>query len=602
MTEPHIVSLGSIVVLAGGAQWLAWRLRLPSILLLLAVGFIAGPVVGLIHPDTLFGESLFPIISVSVAVLLFEGGLSLKFKHIRGHGQLVTKLISVGIIVAWLATAALAHWVLGYDWQISLLLGAILSVSGPTVVGPLLRHIRPPDHVGSVLRWEGILIDSIGALLAILVFGAVVQANEVTLLGALLAVLKTAVLGSLIGVAGAAVILLALKRFWVPDYLQVSLSLMAVVGVYLTANLFQSEAGLFAVTVMGIALINQHWVSVEHIVEFKENLSVLLIGGLFIVLASRLTLADLSFLDWRLGLFVAGLVLVVRPLMVAVSARKSAFSFKEKALLAGVYPRGIVAVAVASIFAISLEASGYPAAGIIKPVVFLSVIGTVLIYGLLSLPYARLLGLSKPHPTGVFFVGADEWVRALATVLQQAGVTVRLVDEHWSDIKAAQAVGLPARHIHTYHEHLADEVETGDVGYLLAVNESDEINSLVAAHYLGVFDRKHIFQLPFDIPADGPLDSQEPYLVGRALFSRSATAHAMATRFREGACFSEMALDAGAELERVQAERGQGFLPICLIRESGQLDFCTVSNRPKPRSGDRLVYMCPPKDGVPLAA
>lgn len=257
MTEDLLVGLASIIVLGIVAQWLAWRLRLPSILLLLIFGFVAGPVTGFLDPDALLGNLLLPIVSLSVAVILFEGGLSLKIAEVRETGSVVRNLISAGVLFTWVISATAAHFILGLNWDLAMPLGAVLVVSGPTVILPLLRYVRPTGQVSSVLKWEGILIDPIGAMLAVLVFEAILvgEVEEATTL-AVIGLLKTVLIGGAVGVLGAYVMISLLKRYWIPDFLQEVVSLTWVVSAFTASNLLRTESGLLAVTVMGVALAN----------------------------------------------------------------------------------------------------------------------------------------------------------------------------------------------------------------------------------------------------------------------------------------------------------------------------------------------------------
>jgi NhaP-type Na+/H+ or K+/H+ antiporter len=297
MVEHILLSLASIIVLGIGAEWLAWRLRLPSILLLLIFGIVVGPVTGFLNPDALFGDLLLPVVSIAVAIILFEGGLNLRISELRQVGGVVRNLITIGVLVTWLIGAGAAHFLLGLNFALALLLGAILVVSGPTVIMPLLRHLRPSGQVGSILKWEGIVIDPIGAILAVLVFEAILaggfrEAAAVTVIG----LLKTILIGGGIGMLGAMIMVLLLRRFWIPDFLHGAVSLTLVIAVFAGSNLLQTDSGLLAATVMGIYLANQRTVSVRHIVRFKENLRVLLISGLFILLAARLQVSHLGLL------------------------------------------------------------------------------------------------------------------------------------------------------------------------------------------------------------------------------------------------------------------------------------------------------------------
>lgn len=595
MIEPELLSLGLIIILSGLAQWIGWRFSFPSILLLLLFGFLGGPVFGVVHPDALFGEALFPFISLSVAILLFEGGLSLRFSQLKGTGSVVRNLLSVGMAATWLLGSAGAHFVLGLDWRLSLLLGAVLTVSGPTVVGPLLRHIRPSPTIGSILRWEGILVDSVGALLAIIVFGVVTSVTGHGLLFVAATIVKDLVVGVLLGLAGAAAMVVMLKRYWIPDYLHVAASFMAVIGVFIASNALQPESGLLAVTVMGIALINQRYVSVEHIVEFKENLRVLLIGALFIVLSARLDVSDLAYADWRLGVFLVLLILVVRPAAVALSARSSSLTLGEKTFLAAVYPRGIVAAAVSSVFALRLMDSGYPGAEAFAPLAFLTVAGTVAVYGLSALPVARYLGVAKPDPQGVLFIGGDDWVRSIAVALIREGISVHMLDEHWSNITKGRLQGIPMQYVNSVHDYVSDEVELGDMGRLVAMTPSDELNSLVASHYVDAFGRKEVYQLPFDAPKDQWRDPSGPQIGVRILFGREVRFTHLAELFAQGAEVRVTNITEEHPFEMAMARYGEHAIPVCVIDKAGRPRLATADQRLWPSPGERLMTIVPPE-------
>ncbi len=298
MTEP-LIQLTLVAVVGLGAQLLAWHLRLPSILLLLLSGFLLGPVLGLITPDALLGETLFPLVSLSVGLILFEGGLTLKLKELPASGPVVARLISVGALATWIVAALGARFLLGLDWALAILFGAILIVTGPTVVGPLLRQIRPHGRAGTILKWEGILIDPVGAVLAVLVLEIIALGGGVSVTSfVLLGVGRSLLVGVVLGLLGAAVLVALMRRHLIPDYLQSGVTLMLVVGFFTLGDLLAAEGGLLTVTLMGIALANQTYVPVRHIVEFKENLQVLLIGVLFILLAGRVQVADLFQVGW----------------------------------------------------------------------------------------------------------------------------------------------------------------------------------------------------------------------------------------------------------------------------------------------------------------
>jgi NhaP-type Na+/H+ or K+/H+ antiporter len=594
------IALAGILVLGVAAQWAAWRLRLPAILLLLAAGYLAGPVLGWLHPDELFGELLLPVISLSVAVILFEGGLTLNLHELREVGGAVAGLITVGILVTWVLAAAAAYVWLHLPLALATLLGSILVVTGPTVILPLLREIRPNPRVGSVIKWEGIVNDPIGAILAVLVFEAILAGGVQH--GASVAawgVLKAAVAGGGVGLAAAAVMVFVLRRHWVPDFLQNPVFVMAVVAAYTAANLLQTESGLLATTVMGAALANQRRVTVRHVAEFKESLRVLLLAFLFITLAARVPVQDLRTLGWASGAFLATLVLVVRPAATLVSTWRSNLTWRERALVAWMAPRGVVAAAVSSIFALRLADAGWTEAPRIVVLAFLVITGTVTVYGLTAAPLARALGLATPNPQGALLVGAHAWARALARALRDLKIEVVLADSNWTNVAAARREGLRALHVNVLGERALDEIPVEGLGRLLALTPNDEVNSLAALHFREIFGRSEVYQLPSGNAGQREEDLA-PTLRGRLLFAPTATYEELGRRFAAGATIERTKLAPDFDPEAFRQRYGDRTLPLFLLQENGNLAVFATDRAPTPRPGQTLVHLVEP--GVEASA
>ncbi|HEY5315042.1 MAG TPA: cation:proton antiporter, partial [Pirellulales bacterium] len=343
MFEPYL-QLAAILALGMAAQWLAWRCTLPAILVLLLAGFALGPLVELcghprlIDPDRLLGDLLQPIVSLAVAVILFEGGLSLDLRELKTTGHVIWKLVTIGTVVTWTVATLAAHYILGLVWPLAILLGAILVVTGPTVIGPMLRFVHPIGSVGSILKWEGIVIDPIGAMLTVLFFEAIprpnVEAAQSIAQSIALGIVITAGVGALVGAAGAAILVVSMRRYWLPGFLQSPVTLALVAASYAVAEQVEPEAGLFAVTMMGILIANQRQVAVAHILEFKETLSTLLVSSLFIVLAARMRFSDFEHVGLESIAFMFVLMLVARPAAIALSTMRSGLTWREKAFLA----------------------------------------------------------------------------------------------------------------------------------------------------------------------------------------------------------------------------------------------------------------------------
>jgi NhaP-type Na+/H+ or K+/H+ antiporter len=590
-----LVGLAGIAVLGVGAQWLAWRLRLPSILLLLAVGFVAGPVTGFLDPDALFGELLFPLVSLSVGLILFEGGLSLRARDLRAMGASVWSLVTVGAGITWaLATWAAQH-MLGMEAGTALLLGAILVVTGPTVVGPLLRHVRPVGTVANVAHWEGIVIDPIGAALAVLVYEALRDASSAGFEAAAremgLHMLYTIGVGALVGGLGALITVIILRRFWVPDFLQSPVLLMLVAGAFTASNLLQDESGLFTVTLMGVFLANQRLVPVKHIVEFKENLRVLLIASLFILLAARVSADDFRALGWRGPAFVVFLIVIVRPAAVLVSTIGSSLSRNERVFLAWLAPRGIVAASVASVFALRMGESG----GGLVPATFLVIVGTVTVYGLTAAPLARRLGLSNPNPQGVVFASAHPGARAIAAGVSAAGFPVLMIDNNRGNINAARMEGLPTAYASILSEHALDAAEQGGLGRLLAMTADDDVNVLATLHFRELFGRAGVYQLP-SLQEDNPrVAGAPPHLRGRNLFSSGATYDALDQRFAEGQVVKATKLSPEFDYKAFRGRYGEDALVLFIVTDAGSLLVCTAEKAPAPKPGQTLICLVDPR-------
>lgn len=595
MTEHILIGIASIIVLGIGSQWLAWRISVPSILLLLISGFIAGPWTGLVQPDELFGDLLLPIVSVSVAIILFEGGLSLRFSELHKTGNVVLNLVSIGVIVTWGLGSVAAYYLLDLNYQISVLLGAILVVTGPTVIIPLLRHVKPSGRVGPIIKWEGIVIDPIGAILAVLVFEAIIAGGLGTATTkTIVTVFKSFVIGGMIGLAGAGVIIITLRRHWVPDFLQISLTLMITVAVFTLSNLIQTESGLLTVTVMGIALANQKWVNIKHIIEFKETLRILLISTLFIILAARLDLSELKYmLNKESMIFLAILILVIRPLSVLAATFMEELTWKERFFISWMAPRGIVAAAVSSVFALRLVDAGYEQAFLIVPLTFLVITGTVTIYGLTASPLARWLKLAKPNPQGLLFIGAHNWAREIARFLKEEGYKTLLVDSNWNNISIARKAGLNTYYANILSEHILDDLNLDGIGRVLAITPNDEVNSLAVIHFLDDFNSSQVYQLPLQVRTKRKSQQQGVplHLRGRLLFGKDVTYSYINERFEKGAVIKKTPLTSEFDYNSFREYYGDDATPLFLIKENKDLTVFASDNPPTPHPGQQIVAL-----------
>ncbi len=593
MTERLLIDLSIILGLGILSQWFAWRLHFPAILLLLISGYLAGPALRIINPDQLFGELLLPIVSISVALILFEGGLSLRFKELKETGNIVFNLVSIGVIVSWVLISMAINFLLGINYQIAILLGAILVVTGPTVIIPILRHIKPVGKVGPILKWEGIMIDPIGAILAVIVFEALIAGGIGTATVATLeTVFKAIFFGTLLGLAGAGIIVVALRNHWIPDFLQTPITLTLAVGVFTLSNIIQTESGLVSVTIMGMALANQSWISIKHIAEFKETLRLLLISILFVTLAARINVDELRYMTNHKSLiFLAFLILVVRPIAIMISTFMEEIDWRERIFLSFMCPRGIVAAAVSSVFAIRLVELGYHEAELMVPVTFLVITGTVTIYGLIASPLARWLKIATPNPQGLLIIGAHSWAREMAKALFEEGYKVLLVDSNWNNISMARKEGLPTYYGNILSENVVEELDLSGIGKLLAITPNDEVNSLAVLHLRDYFSSSELYQLPPQNKNGNIQQTIPQHLRGRLLFGPDITFSAMQSRFEKGAVIKKTTLTEKFDFNTFKSLYGEKAIPLFLIRQNGNLVIFATDNPPIPQPGQKLISL-----------
>ncbi|MEO7587397.1 MAG: cation:proton antiporter [Arachnia sp.] len=544
--------LALVAVVAIVAQWLAWRLKVPSILLLLLIGFGMGR---LVSPDDVLGrDALFSGVTLAVGVILFEGALTLRFRDVRDLGRPVLRLCTATVALSW-ALITIAARLIGFEWEIALLVGAILVVTGPTVIAPILRTLRPTRRVASLLKWEGIVVDPIGAVLAVLVFQGVLLGRGgdtlPKLLGTLgLTILVAAVLGLGLGIG----LELVVKHDKIPDFLLGVSFVGTAVAALVVSNAIQSESGLLTVTVLGIYLGNRKDLHLRHVEEFSEHLQVLFVGVLFVILAGRIAPADVVDVAPKGLLFVLILVVVVRPVSVLLGLIGTKVSTEERHLLAFMAPRGIVAAAVTSIFGLeftsaaerareaAILATGDEADALstradslfqlagqateLVPLVFLVIVCTVALYGLGVGRLAERLGLATPSPQGVLFVGGQKWVLDMALALKGAGVATTVVTSEYEKTANARRVGVDVVLANILSEFAVKDLDLAGTRTLIAATSEDEVNFTAAREFSQVLGRANVFQLPRDDNPSGTASLRTeaaPHLTARACFEPPRT-------------------------------------------------------------------------------
>lgn len=568
---------------AGAAmQWLAWRLRVPAILFLLLAGFLIGPIFGWFAPEDTFGNLFRPIVSLAVGIILFEGGLTLRFSELKGVGRVVTNLCSIGAAVTWLLTTLAGIWIVGVEPKIALLVGAILVLTGPTVVIPLVRHVRPRAPLGPILRWEGILIDPIGAVLALLVLEAITGHDGAAAVAA--GIGKTLLYGGVLGAAIGWLLARALERLSIPDRLHVPVTFGAVGVAFAVANTLQPEAGLLAVTVMGIVLANRSKLDIEHVLEWHEPLVTMLLALLFVTISARLELASLTKFGLMSVVFTAALILIVRPAAVALSTFGTKLNWRDRGFLMAMAPRGIVVAAVSSEFSLHLEHLGEPGAQDVIAMVFPTIVLTVVAYGFLAKPFARLTGTAQADPQGAVIVGADLVSRELGHALKEQGFEVLLVDTNHANTTIARTSGLRTFQGSVLSHRFTEEAELDGIGNMIALTPSDELNRLALEQFVPTFGRAHLFHV-----ASGNKKRADVHQIGRALFAEDLDAEALRAQLHGGARIRATKLTEQFGPEQYEEQYGDQARPLFLVTADKQLQILTTDNPPALKAGKTVL-------------
>jgi len=592
MTIELGLMLAGMLMIGFLAQWLAWRVKLPAILFLLLAGILLGPVSGVLDPDKLLGGLLFPIVSLAVALILFEGSLTLRFHELPGIGHVVRGLVSYGAVTALLLLALAAHIVAGLSWSIALLFGALACVTGPTVIAPMLRTLRPNARIANTLRWEGIVIDPLGALFAVLIFEAIVSRQEGHTIGIFIATIGC---GSVIGALAAVLVGYLLRRQMIPEYLHNYAVLAAVLLAFSVSNGITHESGLLAVTIMGIALGNMRGVHIDDILDFKESLTTVLVSVLFILLAARL--------HWPLpnGMLLAGITLfviaqlIVRPVTVLLASLGSGLTWRERALIAWVAPRGIVAASVSALFALRLDALGVSGGDALVPLVFILIIGTVVFQSATARPLAKWLKVAEPEPRGLLIFGSDHVARAIAGALNEAGFHVLLADDDWEGIRLARMEGLSTFFGNPTSPHSERHLDLTGIGRLLALSTHRERNSLACVHYRQEFGREKVYRLRNLTPQENTdRAALSGNLLAPPLFQEEMTHGRFAEMLGQGWRIKSTRLSTTFDWPHFIEQYGSNTVLMFGVEEKGALRVASAKRELEPKAGWLVIALVTP--------
>jgi NhaP-type Na+/H+ or K+/H+ antiporter len=593
---PHLTEILALLMVLGiGAQWLAWRFQIPSIVLLSACGLLIGPVLGILRPSEALGEAYHPLIKLAVAAILFEGGLSLRFTELKQSAAVVRRLTSVAVVLSLTLTAWATYQIVAVDWAVALVFGAITVVTGPTVILPLLRQARLKRRPASFLKWEGIVNDPIGAVLVVILFEYSVGASAGDM-GETLAHLATgAGLALLLGGLGGWALGRAFLAGLVPEYLKGAVALAVAIGVYALSNLVLEEAGLIAATVMGIVLGNMNLPSIAEIRRFKEYIAVLLVSGVFLLLTADLDPATLAALDWRSAVLIVAIVFVVRPVVVWTATIGTDMTWQERALVGWIAPRGIVAAAVAGVFGPLLAAQGLAGAELLLPLVFMLIFTTVVLHGFSLGWVARKLELSAQRHGGLIIAGAGAWASGLAEQLHAQQIPVIVADSAWHRLRTARRSGVPVYFGELLSEHAGHALELGSFSSLIATTNNDAYNALVCAGFASELGRQNVFQLATGEQAEPRKPS--PELRGRTAVSHKLQYEDLQRRWYQGWGFHVSTLGEGegegADAETPADALPKDALPVLLIGPNQQVRLLEADKPLRAEPGDKLLWFGP---------
>lgn len=581
-------------MLSISCQYLAYRLKIPAILPLLLVGIIAGPVFGFINADQLFGDLLFPVVSLSVAIILFEGALTLNLKELSGHGAMVRNLCTIGALVTWLTVSVAAMYTVQLDWQVAFLFGAVVTVTGPTVIMPMLRTIRPSTGVANILRWEGIVIDPVGALLAVLVFEYIMAIQDAiahTFYAFGSSLLSGFGIGAIVGFGLGFI----LKKHWLPQYLVNTAVLTIVLAAFAFANFLSHESGLLTVTVIGMVLANMKDVDLDSIIEFKETLSVLLISALFILLASRINLLDITQLGLPVVVLVIAVMFVARPLAVWLSSIGTKLRWQELFLLSWISPRGIVAAAVSALFAIQLEVNGFAQANLLVPLVFLIIVVTVVFQSLTATFVAKWLGERCPPSNGVLIFGGNDFARKLAKGLQDQDIFVTIADTNWAAISSARMEGIPTYFGNPMSNHAEMTLDLDQFGKVLVVSPYKQINTMLIYHFQSYFGKEAVYALPLqEKQSRASHKVSEEYARRLSLFGQNITYGYLASMVAKGGEIKATRLSDTFDDAAYQQTYGDRAVRLFAINKEGKLRLYTTNYDFKPGSDWYIISLVSP--------
>lgn len=589
MEDTILLLVVGVAVAGVFGQWLGWKLKLPAIIPLLAIGALAGPVAGIIRPSVALGEVMRPAIGMAVAIIVFEGGLNLNLRELRSAGSGVLRLVAVALPLNWVFGTLAAHFVAGMSWPVSVLVGAILVVTGPTVIMPLLRQAKLEPRSASFLKWEAIVNDPIGATVTLLVLSFLTLSTTMSTGDAVLHLAwRTLVGGGIAAALGLVVpfgIRTLFRRDLAPEYLKTPILLAGALGVYAAGEAVQPETGLIGATLFGVVLANIDVTGLQELRRFKEALTVFLVSGLFILLTANIDRQTVLMLSWPIAATTLAILFVARPLAIALAMIGAKVSWRERLLVGWIGPRGVVAAAIAGVAGERLAKAGYPDAQLVLPLIFAVIASTVVLHGLSLAPIARRLGLASGGRSGLLIVGASSFTVALGEALREAGVPVLVVDRSALALKAARLAGLQTMRIEVLSVLGEETIDLRDYEHLLAATPDDAYNALVCTRFASELGRERVYQIAPDESSGRHAASRE--WRGKIAVDADMVHLRLSDLMQGGAAFV-------VEPVPADADAGQPGWPVAVVSVGGGFTLVSPDDESESMPGDLVVRLYQP--------
>lgn len=565
---------------------------MPAIVVMSVAGLLVGPVFGFINPQETMGDLFSPIITIAVALILFEGSLNLDFREIRGFSKPILRIVTIGAFIAWIAGSLAAHYLAGLALSVSFIIGGLFIVTGPTVILPLLRQAKLKPRTAAILKWEGIVVDPFGALLAVFAFEFIRFLNSEVTFNSFLLFFAASLFAIILGCGIAWVLGKSFERGGVPEFLKSPVLFAVVIFTFVLADEIMQQTGLLAVTAMGMTMANMRLTSIREIRHFKENISVLLISGIFVMITASLS-ADvlIEIFNWNIVIYVLAMLLLVRPLSIWVSTIGTDLTWREKTLVGWIAPRGIVALTVSGYFASILAEQGYKDAEVLTALTFALVFATVVIHGFSIRPLAKKLNLTTTEESGILIVGGSRFAAEFAKSVVETGNKVLIIDRAWAGLTHVRKHGLNGYVGDILSEQFSYQLDLTPYRFMLAMSKNDTYNAHVCEDFAPDLGRKNLFQTAFYHDNENVLMTVPS---GRSLFTPSVSVNELEERVNIGHVIRKTTITKQYSYTQYLRERDDKSILLYILRADNSIKFYTPEKELQAQAGDSIVTLTSP--------